>query len=75
MISAKLISSVADEIVFKRGEFDPVQFLAAAGLLDDESHRDWLAGRGADLQSRLLCTVDEAVAALDQARSYLRTQG
>lgn len=75
MISAQLIFSIADEVIFTRGEFDPVQFLVAAGLLEEGDYRDWLSGQRPELQSRLQCGLDEAIDALEQARGYLRKQG
>jgi hypothetical protein len=75
VISSKHIFSVADELVFRRGEFDPVEFLVSAGLLDEDEHREWLSGRRGELQSRLRCALDDALDALERARVYLRVQG
>jgi hypothetical protein len=66
---------VADRLIFDRGELDPLEFLVEVGFLDERDYRDWLAGRRSDLQSALLCDVNEVIRALVQTKAYLLRQG
>ena len=71
----RFLFSVADKLVFEHGEFDPVEFLAAVGLLDERDRGARPSGTRIDLHSLLVCSVDEAIDALQRASSYLRKQG
>lgn len=67
--------SIADRLIFDRGELDPLEFLIEGGFLDERDYRDWLAGRRDDLQSALLCDVQDVIRALERTKAYLLRQG
>ncbi len=70
----QILYAVADQLLFARGEFDPIAFLLDAGFVDEDAYRAWRAGAGVSLQSTLVCDSEEAVAALAHLQGYLLKQ-
>jgi len=70
----RFLSAIADQLLLERGEYDPFEFLLSAGYLDDEDYRDWRHCRIDELQSALLCDVDDAIEALTGMQAYVMAQ-